>query len=118
MSSYQGIQETKADILTGKKIEKVRFEDRIEPAQADDLVSDNQKVKTISAKEDKTVRRLNDKNLKRRKENKNQVTAYLLDDELEMLEEMHYLRRKNKIKTDKSTIIGEAIKVFYKKTNS
>src|SRR5262245_53750574 len=51
-------------------------------------------------------------NNNRRKANKHQVTAYLLDEELALLDQLHLHKRKAKIKTDRSTIIGEAIKTL------
>ena len=114
MTSYQGIQDTKKDILSNNKIEKVKFEDRLESIEPEGKKI--QTDKNVKPKNDKKISSLAVKNLERRKASKNQVTAYLLDEELEKLEEIYFARRKKKIKTDRSSIIGEAIESFYNKT--
>ncbi|MBP9708974.1 MAG: hypothetical protein KBD78_15160 [Oligoflexales bacterium] len=122
MAAYQGIQDTKKDILGQNKIQKVKFEDRIESMEPqhieikNDIDEKTQNNKQLKNKTDKKINSLNVKSLERRKASKNQVTAYLLDEELEKLEELYFHRRKNKIKTDRSSIIGEAIESFYNKT--
>ena len=81
------------------KIKKITFEDRNEVA-----ATANETAEPAKAEPQKVD--------SRRKIKKNQVTAYLLDEELELLDALYIHKRKQKIKTDRSTIIGEAIKTL------
>lgn len=123
MTVFQGISDATKDILEKKKIEKIKFGDTtIEPTE---IINENnlttktlkqQKSKDFNNKNIKSLKNQNNKSTDRRKASKTQITAYLLDNELEMLEELYFLKRKQKIKTDRSTIIGEAIELLHKKT--
>lgn len=113
MTTMTGINDIK------DKIKKLTFEDRNEMKPPTDITEEMAQVKEVKKNKpqnNKNINSLNLKNVDRRRASKNQVTAYLLDDELQMLEEIHFERRKQKIKTDRSTIVGEAIKMFYHKT--
>jgi hypothetical protein len=102
MTNLTGIQDVK------EKIKKLTFEDRNEALPLGTI------AEVAKPLESRDIKR-NKNDIGRRKAIKNQVTIYLLDDELEMLEELNFQRRKQKIKTDRSAIVGEAIKALYNK---
>jgi len=51
----------------------------------------------------------------RRYAKKQAITVHLLDEEIDMLEDIHYFRRKQRIKTDRSAIVGAALTLLYEK---
>lgn len=123
MTSFQGIKEATKNIKEKKKIEKIKFGDipSSQPVAREENIlnvktSKDEDNKTTGSKPVKTTNIQTTKTSDRRSANKHQITAYLLDSELEMLEELYFIRRKKKIKIDKSALIGEAIELLYRKT--
>lgn len=79
----------------------------------DDKQLNTQNIKKLNSQNDKALSRQNAKRLERRKLKKNMITVYLLDEEMEMLDQLHFMRRRAKI--DRSTILAEGLQLLHKK---
>lgn len=107
----KGIQEVANQLKTKKKITFDEY---------GDVPKDREEVKTPSPslKENVPVpaeKAVKSKSAEPQSSKKSQFTIYLLEEEAEMLDEIHFWRRRQKLKTDRSTIIGEALRQYYKK---
>ena len=105
MTSFQGIKDTTKDILEKKKIEKIKFGEAIS-SKEETINDEHLTAKTLKHENNKTTKSVTTKNIsthniktsERRKASKNQITAYLLDNELDMLEEIYFLGARKKLK--------------------
>ena len=103
----KGIQNVKNQI----KKKRVSFDDYGKDAEHIEEAAEAT-IKTVESQKTKPAQS-EVKSTERRYAKKQAITIHLLEEEIDTLEDINYFRRKNRIKTDRSTIVGDALRLLY-----